>query len=248
MSTEITTKSRNEGIVNADYFNPKSFEHIQRVAKALASSTIVPKEFQGNVANCIVALEMSRRMNIEPFMVMQNLHIIHGRPSWKSEFIISALRSHPDFVKIRFEQDEQKGGRCRVVANTSDGHILHGTWVSIEMAKTEGWFDKSGSKWKTMPDQMLLYRAASFFSRVHCPEILNGMRPADEVVDIESYKIESSEVQAINDEITTSSLKFTTEDITDSMGDEPIKLTDDNPVDVINNNFVDVIDDKEEDF
>lgn len=236
MSTELTTHNSGQGIVKSDYFNPEAFEHVQRVAKALASSSIVPKEFQGNIANCIVALEMSRRMNIEPFMVMQNLYIVHGRPSWKSEFVIASLRTHPEYAKIRFVRDEEQGGRCRIVATDTDGNILRGSWVSIEMAKAEGWFGKAGSKWKTMPDQMLMYRAASFFARVHCPEILNGMRPADEVTDIESYRRESDAVQAINDEIKTSSIKFNPEEITDDMGDEA------------DNNPVEIIDDKEEDF
>lgn len=35
-----------------------------------------------------------------------------------------------------------------------------------------------------MPQLMLMYRAAAFFGRVYCPEILNGMHTADEIQDI----------------------------------------------------------------
>lgn len=210
MSTELT---------KSDYFNPQAFDHVQRVAKALSSSSIVPKEFQGSVSNCIVALEMSRRMNIEPFMVMQNLYIVHGRPSWKSEFVISSLRSHAEYKKIKFERDDNDEGRCRVVAVDVDGDTIEGSWVSIKMAKEEGWFTRSGSKWKTMPDQMLMYRAAAFFARVHCPEIMNGMRPADEVADIEDYRRESAAVQAINDEIKFTPQVEEVEEVTDELDD-----------------------------
>ena len=56
----------------------------------------------------------------------------------------------------------------------------------MEMAKKEGWFDKSGSKWKTMPNQMLRYRAAAFWQRVYCPEISMGLMTAEEAEDIDN--------------------------------------------------------------
>ena len=58
----------------------------------------------------------------------------------------------------------------------------------MQMAKAEGWLDKSGSKWKTMPQQMLQYRAASFFARVFCPDILMGVQTADEIRDVNGYE------------------------------------------------------------
>jgi hypothetical protein len=51
------------------------------------------------------------------------------------------------------------------------------------MAKAEGWLTRAGSKWQSMPELMIRYRAASFFGRLYCPDILNGMYTADEVAD-----------------------------------------------------------------
>jgi len=53
------------------------------------------------------------------------------------------------------------------------------------MAKAEGWVDKSGSKWKTMPELMMRYRAAAFFGRLYAPEITMGMHSVEEIVDIQ---------------------------------------------------------------
>jgi hypothetical protein len=68
----------------------QQFEDAQRICKALASSTLIPPQFQGQqgFANCLVALEIANRMGMGIFQVMQNLNIIHGRPSWSSQFII----------------------------------------------------------------------------------------------------------------------------------------------------------------
>ena len=52
----------------------------------------------------------------------------------------------------------------------------------MQMAKAEGW--TFNSKWRNMPEQMLAYRAAAFFARIHCPEALMGAQTVEEVQDV----------------------------------------------------------------
>lgn len=61
--------------------------------------------------------------------------------------------------------------------------VLKSSVISMEMAVKEGWYQKNGSKWQTMPEQMLRYRAASFFGRVYAPELLMGLRSVEEEQD-----------------------------------------------------------------
>ena len=61
--------------------------------------------------------------------------------------------------------------------------------MTMEMARNEGWVTKSGSKWQTMPELMLAYRAAAFFARVHCPSALMGFQTAEEVRDLEAEEV-----------------------------------------------------------
>lgn len=165
------------------------FENAQRIAGALSKSSIVPVDYQNNVANCMLAMEMAQRINANPMAVMQNLYIIHGRPSWSSQFVIAALNGCGRFSPIRFEMiggpaDEDKWG-CRAFATEIEsGDVVHGPWVSIKMAKLEGWYGKKGSKWKTMPDLMLRYRSAKFFGNLYAPDLLMGMTTDDESQDI----------------------------------------------------------------
>ena len=60
---------------------------------------------------------------------------------------------------------------------------------TMGMAKAEGWTTKNGSKWKSMPSQMLRYRAAAFWQRVYCPEISMGLLTKEEVDDIQDAEI-----------------------------------------------------------
>lgn len=167
-----------------------SFEDGQRIAKGLCSSDLVPAAYKGNIPNTMIALEMATRIGVSPFMVMQNLDIIQGKPSWRSSFIIAALNSCGRFKPLKFEfvgndsKSDEYG--CRAYTDDFDGNRITGPLVTWLMVKTEGWLAKAGSKWKTMPELMFQYRAASFFGRLYAPDILNGMQSVEEIKDVHS--------------------------------------------------------------
>lgn len=171
----------------------QSFELAQRVAKCFAMSTLVPKDYQNNLPNCVIALNMASRMGADPMMCMQNLHVVHGRPAWSAQFLIATFNKCGRFSAIRYEFTGQEGSDswgCRAKATElATGEVLSGTTVTIAMAKREGWYQKSGSKWQSMPEQMLMYRAASWFVRAYAPEIAMGLQTAEEMRD--TYEMEN---------------------------------------------------------
>lgn len=200
----------NEVQVSTDSFStPANFDHVQRVAKAYSSSQIIPKQYQGNIPNTIIALEMSNRIGCTPIMVMQNLYVVHGNPSWSSTFIISAINSCGRFSPLRYEASGT-GDEYGITAWANElatGERLDGVKVTWKMVKAEGWDAKNGSKWKTMPELMFRYRSATFFGRLYAPEILMGMKSSDEIEDIqytdvtEPRKKEPSKPLITDDEI-----------------------------------------------
>jgi len=185
-STAITT-------TGSVFSGIQAFEDAQRIAKALASATLIPPQFQGQqgFANCLVALEISHRMRMSPFQVMQNLHIIHGRPSWSSQFIIGLINGCGRFSPLQYEVTGQGDSlSCTCIATElASGKDLRGPTVTMAMAKKEGWATKSGSKWQTMPELMIRYRAAAFWGRLYIPELLVGIQSQEEVVDIEPVTV-----------------------------------------------------------
>lgn len=252
--TQITAAPQASSV---GFLNVESFEFSQRVANMLSNSTLVPEQYRaitkvkvgkdnyGNMqfrdepnpnglSNCIVALNMANRMGADPLMIMQNLYLIEGRPSWSSQFIMASINSCGRFSSLRFEVENLgeveveyqetawSNGRKNVVAKTLKVEnstcvawaiesgteipnfsleelkehggvykcckaygipLVESSKISVEMAVKEGWYMKNGSKWKTMPEQMLRYRAASFFGRVYAPELLMGLRSVEEEKD-----------------------------------------------------------------
>lgn len=167
--------------------NTQGFELLQRGAKALATASLVPDSYKNNFGNCLIALEMANRIGASPMMVMQNLYIVHGRPSWSAQFLIATFNSCGRFSALRYEwfgTEGQDDWGCRAWAvEKATGEKLMGAKVDIALAKAEGWTSKNGSKWKTMPQQMLMYRAASWFVRSYAPELSMGLYTKEEADD-----------------------------------------------------------------
>ena len=170
----------------------KQFEVQQRMAQMYAQSTIIPDTYRGNIGNCVIALDMAQRMGANPLMVMQNLYIVHGNPSFSSKFLVASVNASGRYTSLAYEWKGKPGTPewgCRCYAyereDAKKERRLEGTWVDMKMADGEGWSKKPGSKWLTMPQQMLMYRAAAFWQRAYCPEISMGFISTEEANDIE---------------------------------------------------------------
>ena len=187
MSTETTALAVREPAKQAvsAFSNSESFELAQRMAKALASSTMVPTAYQGQdkIGNCLVALEVAQRLGDSPFVIMQNMTPIHGKPAWAATFVIAKVNASGKFTPLRFRMNKTKDTCYAECVENATGETLTGSSVSLALAKAEGW--TKNAKWQTMPEQMLKYRAATFWAREFCPELMIGMRTADEVEDVE---------------------------------------------------------------
>ncbi|MCC6193678.1 MAG: hypothetical protein IT518_04345 [Burkholderiales bacterium] len=167
-----------------------AFELSLREAKVYSSSTLVPKDYQDNVANAMIALNMAKRIGADPLMTMQNLYIVHGRPAWSGQFLIAAFNQCGRFSAMRFEtrgdvndaKDGTAGMRAYATEKATKERIV-GPWVTWAMVKGEGWDAKNGSKWKTIPELMFHYRAGAFMVRTHAPDIAMGLQTSEELQD-----------------------------------------------------------------
>ena len=189
MTSEITTQiSEDESSI---YKNTDSFEFAQRQAKSLCESDLVPKSYQGQkgLPNCLVAIEMSKRMKLSPLTVMQNLNVIHGTPTWSAQFITSQILGCGRFTNFDYlvkGEGDTLEVQC-VATRLEDQKIVKGTTVSMRMARLEGW--TRNSKYQSMPELMLKNRAATFFGRQYIPDLLLGVQTSEEVVDIQPVDV-----------------------------------------------------------
>ena len=189
--TELIKTPNIEG-ESSIYRNSDSFELGQRQAKSLCESNLVPTQYQGQegLPNCLIALEMSKRMNLSPLTVMQNLNVIHGKPSWSAQFISSIVigcNRFKNFDYVVEGSSESLSVQC-IAVRLEDNKLVKGTAVSIKMAREEGWTTKN-KKYQSMPEIMLKARASTFFGRQYIPDLLLGVQTSEEVVDIEPINV-----------------------------------------------------------
>lgn len=196
-----TTEKRNmvASLENGIYSSSDTFQLAYQMAKGLAQSTLVPQTFQNNPANCLIALEQSNRLNISPMAVMQNLYIVQGKPSFSSSFIIGLINASGKYdMELQFDEEEKDGKPYACTCWTEkDGRKVTGIKITMDMAEKEGWSKKNGSKWVTIPQVMLRYRAASFFARMNCPELSIGLYSKEELDDFPTQKQSKASLNSI---------------------------------------------------
>lgn len=197
-TTELTTQQENTDLIPQTpptqnlLQNTKALAMINRLADRYANSSMVPDTYKGKPDNCFVALELASRMDVSPVLVMQNLYIVQGKPSWAGQACKALIDgsgkfTDSEYVMIGNPADDSWGCYLQAV-NVKTGKLIRGSTITIKMAKDEGWYNKNGSKWKTMPEQMLKYRSAAFFARTECPEVLMGFQTAEETQDVRGYE------------------------------------------------------------
>ena len=168
--------------------NTKALAMINRLADRYSNSGMVPDTYKGKPDNCFTALELAARMNVSPMLIFQNLYIVQGKPSWAGQACKALIDGSGKFRESEYImtgsfEDGSRGCYLQAV-NSKTGKLVKGTEITLKMARDEGWMNKNGSKWKTMPEQMLKYRAAAFFARTECPEVLMGFQTAEETEDV----------------------------------------------------------------
>ena len=185
-TTELTT--------NSVWENKDAFNQILRAADMLSKTSIIPQSYQNKPQDCFVAIEMANRMGVSPMVVMQNMYVVKGKPSWAGQACTMLINSCGKFKDVKHIYTGEKGKPnrgCYVTATRiSDGSQVDGVEVTMQMAQSEGW--TSNSKWRNMPELMLAYRASAFFARVYCPEAMMGVQTAEEVDDADSTPINAS--------------------------------------------------------
>lgn len=192
---------------NAPVFRPQNQTYAEKVqgltvgerdwmlakskAAALAQlpSGFLPQQYAGNPGACAIACEMAQRIGANPIFVMQNLYVVHGMPTWSGKSCKALIDNSGLFAgrtHYRMEGEEGKNTwGCRLVGvDKMTGEKVEGPKVTVQMAKDAGWWDKNGSYWPKMTEMMLKYRAAAYFARAECPELLMGANVDDESDDI----------------------------------------------------------------
>ena len=138
-------------------------------AKALAPSDLLPKQYRGNPANVLIAIEYGRALGLEPMAAIQGVHIVEGKPTASAQLIGALVRNAGH--RLRVQGDDT--GAVAVIVRADDPEFEFRAEWTMDRAKTAGLAGKS--VWRQYPAAMLKARAITEVARDACPEILSGV-------------------------------------------------------------------------
>jgi len=157
-----------------------ALDHRYRLAKAFSMSGMVPSHFQGKPEACLVAMLYAEQLGEHPMLLFQEMSVINGRPNTSSRFAISranksGLLQGPISWKSKGQGDALEVTATAVMRET--GEVITAT-VTMKEAIADNWV--KNPKYKSIPEQMLRWRAATRLINLYMPEVLFGLGVREE--------------------------------------------------------------------
>lgn len=181
--TELQVNKPEKGI---SYLDGKELNRIYKNAVILAKSSLLPERYRSKAEDVMILMDLCSRMGVSLFALANGTYPVHGQIGLNGQFCIALINGSGKFTPLDFVFVNQMGDKnwgCYAIATRrGSGIVCKSATITMQMATDEGWL--RNPKWKTMPEQMLKYRAASFFMRTYCPELTLGMYTTEELEDV----------------------------------------------------------------
>lgn len=190
---------------------PQTIDEALRFAELLCKSSIVPKDYQGNAGNILVAMQWGMELGLQPLQAMQSIAVINGRPSIWGDAMIGLVKGSGLLESMR-EDIADDHSTCHVKRK---GEAEQSRTFTVEDAKKAGLWGKQGP-WQQYPKRMLQMRARSWALRDVFPDVLRGIYIGEEAQDMAREK----DVTAGGETISTEAPKSRVEQVKAKLADK----------------------------
>lgn len=159
--------------------SPRNFEQALTFSNYLSDSDLVPKDYKGKPANCLIAMQWGAEVGLKPLQAIQNIAVINGRPSMWGDAALALVRASPLCESV-VETESDTQGTCTVKRR---GEPEYTVVFTVDDAKRAGLFGKQGP-WQQSPKRMMKLRARAFALRDKFTDVLRGIAIAEESMDL----------------------------------------------------------------
>lgn len=195
MNQELTTGNR-LGMQTV----PQTFNEQMHFAEVISQAKgMLPRAYEGNPANVLVAVQYGASLGIEPMAALQNIDVIQGTPTLSAKAVAALVRANGH--KLWMTEDEQNmSATCTIVRNDDKEH-------PVTVTRDKAWAQRMGlltkDNYKKQPTTMLMWRAVTACANRACPELflgLGGAYTADELHDMDDMApVEATVVEEDDD-------------------------------------------------
>lgn len=162
---------------------PSSLQEAMDFANMLSKSNLVPKDYQGNPSNCIIAMQWGLEIGLQPLQAMQSIAVINGRPAIWGDAMLALVRGSG---QLEYIHEDPTDDGCTVRLKRKGEPEAERTFTK-EDAKKAGLSGKQGP-WTQYPKRMMQLRARAFAMRDVFPDVLRGVFIAEEAQDMPAEK------------------------------------------------------------
>ncbi len=164
-------------------FAPATLTEAIQFSDMLASSSMVPKAYQGKPQDILVCVQWGYEMGLAPMQALQNIAVINGKPSVYGDAAMALVQASSvcEDVEEYFEGEGTTNPVAVCVAKRKGRKPVTAKF-SVEDAKRAGLWGKQGP-WQAYPKRMMQMRARGFALRDAFPDVLKGLITAEEAQD-----------------------------------------------------------------
>lgn len=165
-------------VTDAFDFAPKALE----LARMLAESDMVPKQYIGKPGNIIVAIQWGAEVDLKPMQSLASIAVINGKPGLYGDVGKAILQSKGCLI---FEWDTKKiesMGYAECTIRRNGRPDVTRTFSKDDAVRAKLW-GKDGP-WQTYPYRQMAWRAFWFAARDAAADLLRGMPGVEELIDM----------------------------------------------------------------
>jgi hypothetical protein len=162
---------------------PNSVESAWRLAEIIAASGMAPKAYGADPHKIMTGMLAGMEIGLTPFAALQSIAVINGNPSlWGDGALALVLASN--LVEDMDESDDGETATCTIKRVGRATPIVR--MFSNDDAAKAGLKGKAGP-WTQYPARMRQMRARAFALRDGFPDVLKGLRVAEETQDYADF-------------------------------------------------------------
>ena len=171
---------------------PKDYTEAKLMAVDLSKSEIIPKDYQGKPANCLIAIMMGAEVGLRPVQALQGIMVVNGRPSIWGDAAVGLILASGLQEYARDEWDPKTGTATFITKRKGQPEIRR--TFSLDDAAKAGLANKPGP-WQGYKPRMCYNRARAFGLRDGYADVLKGLAIYEEVRDIINTTAEPADPQ-----------------------------------------------------
>jgi hypothetical protein len=163
-------------------YRPMSLADVERLAQTMVKGRFAPSSFRDNVSAVMCALMAGAEVGFTPFQSLQNIVVIKEKVSMYVNSMLALVQNAG--LIAEGPRVEYTGEGDNLACTVKIKRVGRSDWEEAGFSMAEAALaGLNGEGWRKYPKRMLRHRAMGFVLQDVFPDVLRGMRTAEEMLE-----------------------------------------------------------------